>query len=97
MLSLAPQGRGRSIDYTVVHASLHGLFSVEADLDGPWRPHVGLKANLKLNASLSLARLVKVPKTLPDLLGDARTPRFLDRGSLVRSTRLRKNKKHYGN
>ena len=66
------QGRGRMLDYALVSHTLVPYFSLEPDLDSPWKPHLGLRATIRLEIKEAQARVMLKPRKLDTFQGPVR-------------------------
>ena len=58
-------GLGRMLDYAFVSCPIAPAVTIEPDLDGPWRPHLGLKLITHAPAVQYLTRLPVLALLVP--------------------------------
>ena len=62
-------GKGRLLDYVLVHRSLARLVGVNGDMEGGWPPHMGLSIQIRLERTESIQRHLVRARPLEDRPG----------------------------
>ena len=63
------KGKGRLLDYAVVSNPLVPYFSLELDLESPWKPHIGLKGTVGFEIEAAQSRIMLKPKHMETCQG----------------------------